>query len=146
MPKTTENMRKARKKAFLAAVALTGIVRHAADAVGVNRGTVRDWRMADPEFEAAYQAALEDAADRLEAEAFRRAHDGVKKYVVSHGKLVMVDGADGEKIPLVEQVYSDVLMQTLLRAHRPERFRERSDVKMSGAISVTFTEPGDKDL
>ena len=124
--KHTPEYQAAKKRAFLEAFALMGIVRHACESVPVDRTTVWDWRQDDPVFAADFKKAQEDAADRLEAEAFRRAHDGVERYVTNNKGVVYLDGQ-----PLVERVYSDSLMQTLLRAHRPERFRERSSVDLS---------------
>jgi hypothetical protein len=120
-------IRDARKAAFLEAFAQTGVIRWAAATVPVDRHAVYDWCRDDPEFKVAFDAAEEDSADRLEQEAFRRSHDGVEKYVVSHGSVVHFDGK-----PLIERTYSDQLMMFLLKARRPERFRERQSVELSG--------------
>lgn len=73
--------------------------------------------MRDPDFKLEYQAAYEAGTDRLEDEAFRRAHDGVKKPVFQQG----------EKVGTVVE-YSDNLMRDLLKARRPEKFRENAPV------------------
>ena len=135
-----------KQRAFLKLFAQNGVVTHSATAVGINRTMAYEWRKTDLVFAAAFEDAAEMAADVLEQEAFRRAHDGVEKYVVSNGRVVMY-APDGEEAkPLIERVYSDKLLELLMQARRPEKFRARSDVKVNGAISVTFTEPGDKEL
>jgi len=46
--------------------------------------------------------------------------------VISLGKVV--EGANGE--PLMIRRYSDTVLLALLRAHRPEKYRERSSVEI----------------
>lgn len=148
MSHTREAIQTANKTAFLAAFRQTGVVGWAANSVPVDRKTVSNWRKADPEFDAAFLSAEEDAADRLEQEAFRRAHDGVRKYVISRGALVMVDDGAGGTTPLIEHVYGDTLMHVLLRARRPDKFRDRASVEHTGkdggpiqAIGITTNDP-----
>src|SRR5262249_4356684 len=86
-----------------------------------SRTRVYELRKADPAFAAAWEEAEEIAVDVLEAEARRRAVDGVPEPLVSAGKLVRDD--DGQ--PIAIKRYSDHLLLALLRAHRPPR-RERA--------------------
>lgn len=72
---------------FLEALKRTGIVSRACDAVGVLTGTVYSLRKRDADFAAAWDDALEVAVDRLESEAWRRAHDGVEEPIVYQGQL-----------------------------------------------------------
>jgi hypothetical protein len=72
----------------------------------------------DAEFDAAWKEALETAIDRLEEEAWRRAIEGEEEYVVSGGRIVL--GPD--KAPLKKRRRSDIILLTLLRAHR-DKFR-----------------------
>jgi hypothetical protein len=65
--------------------------------------------------------ALDYGTDRLEDEAFRRAHDGCEKPLVSAGKIVR----DDEGIGLKFREYSDTLMCLLLKSRRPEKYRGR---------------------
>jgi hypothetical protein len=69
----------------------------------------------------AREEAEEIAVDRLADEARRRALEGVLEPLVSAGKLVR----DDEGKPISVRRYSDNLLLTLLKAHRPPR-RERS--------------------
>lgn len=111
-----------KKRAFLAAYRETCNVRLAADMAETSRSSVYRWRDHDPEFEEAFQLAREDAADILEAEAHRRAVEGVEKPV---GWYM------GEPGGTVRE-YSDTLLIFLLKGARPEKYRDRLDVR--GAV------------
>jgi hypothetical protein len=116
---------KDRRVAFLRALADSGIVTIAAKIAGITRARVYQVRKEDPDFAAAWDEAEEQAADALEAEAWRRAVDGVPEPLVSAGKIVRDD--DGQ--PIAIRRYSDTLLVTLLKARRPERFKDRSVVE-----------------
>ena len=124
----------ARKAAFLDAFALTGYVSAAARAADINRTTAYGWKDADEAFAEAWEVAEQESIDALELEARRRAYQGVQRIRTSGGKVVMVaDPDDPEReVPLIEHEYSDTLMVLLLKAHRPEKYRERQSVEMSG--------------
>jgi hypothetical protein len=115
-----------RTKRFLEVLAESGIVTVAAQTAGVSRSGVYAHRQLDDAFAQAWEEAEQVAADRLEAEAWRRAVDGVSEPLVSAGKLVC--DADGQ--PMVIQRYSDNLLALLLRAHRPEKFRDRTAIEL----------------
>lgn len=119
----------AKKRAsFLEALATCGVVTKAAEAVGYTRQFMYELRAKDDAFAQAWDDALEQAADRLEAEARRRAEEGVLEPVVSMGKVVRND--DGT--PMMVRKYSDSLTQFLLKGMRPEKYRE--NLKVSGGI------------
>ncbi len=80
---------------------------------GVSRRTHLNWRKRDRRFEAACQEALEIAIDDIEAEARRRAKDGTLEPVFYGGKPC---GAIRR--------YSDTLLMFLLKAARPEKYRD----------------------
>lgn len=92
---------------FLAALSETCQVAKSARRAKVARDTVYAWRKADPEFAKAWDAALEIGGDVLEDEAVKRAMDG-----------------------------SDGLLTLLLKAHRPEKYRERSDVQITADLNI----------
>jgi hypothetical protein len=102
------------KARFLRAFSSTGNVRKSALAVQVGRRTVYQWLKADDKFRQLYDDAHDDAVDDLEAEARRRAVDGVLTPVYQGGVQVGVI-----------REYSDALLSLLLRGKRPEVFRER---------------------
>lgn len=123
--------RDADQDAFLAAFGLNGNITAAARAVDHDRDVHYRWLAEDDEdgtYARRFQAAREEFADRLEAEARRRAIDGVEEYVVSAGKLVV----DDEGKPLVQRRYSDQLLVRLLEAKRPDEYRPRQQVEHSG--------------
>lgn len=85
------------KQRFLKALARVGTISAACEAARVGRRTVYDWRAADPDFDAQLNEAKDDLADRLEAEAVKRATIGK----------------------------SDDLLKFLLKGLRPERYGAR---------------------
>jgi hypothetical protein len=113
------------EKAFLSSLRKLGNVTSACNAAKIERSTAYRHKEADKEFAALWQEALDEAADRLEAEARRRAERGVLSPVYQGGKLV---GQVRE--------YSDTLMALLLRAHKPEKYRERQEI--SGTLGLTW--------
>jgi hypothetical protein len=107
----------ARQLRFLKALAQTGNVTAAVAVAGTSRTRAYEQRKRDPTFAAAWDEAEEIAADALEAEARRRAVEGVSEPLVSAGKLVRDD--DGQ--PIAIRRYSDNLLLALLKAHRRPR-------------------------
>jgi len=100
---------------FLDALKVTGNVTKACKLSRLGRMTAYDWRDEDEEFKADWDKALEIAADLLEEEAVRRAHDGVKKPVFQGGKRVGY-----------VQEYSDTLLIFLLKGTKPKKFGDRT--------------------
>lgn len=114
----------ASKAAFLSALEETVTVIKAARVAGINRATVYAWLDADPEFAEAFREVDDGNVERLEAEAFRRAHDGVVKREKRN--------EEGE-IEYQEIEYSDTLLALLLKARRPNVYRDRATVEHTGA-------------
>jgi len=102
---------------FLKSLSRYGNVLRAAKAAKVGRSTVYEWREEDEDFAAAWDRALEDAADNLEAEAYRRAVTGTLKGVYYQGERIDT-----------ERQYSDALLTLLLKANRPQKFKDRTDI------------------
>ena len=90
---------------FLEKLRDSGNVRLSCKAAGVPRRTVYNWRDKWVTFADEWDEALEDACDILEMEAWKRAVN--------------------EK--------SDRLLMFLLKAHRPEKFKERTATEITGA-------------
>jgi hypothetical protein len=114
-----------RQERFLMALAETGVVSTAAEIAGTSRTRVYELRKRDPAFAAGWDEAEERAADALEAEAWRRAVVGVAEPLVSAGKIVR----DDHGLPIAIRRYSDTLMIALLKARRPEKFKDRQVVE-----------------
>lgn len=106
---------------FLVKLAATANIRAACKAASIGKTAVYKRRDSDPEFAQAMAEALDDACDDLELEARRRAKDGTQKPVYFKG----------EQCGVIHE-YSDTLMIFLLKAHRPEKFRERVKVEHGG--------------
>lgn len=131
MPKRSDKPLQLKKAAFLAAYRLCGNVTHAAEASEVGRDRHYAWLKSDAAYAKEAEAATAEATERLEAEARRRATQGVKKLVLYQGKPVMVDGEY-----LYEHQYSDVLLIFLLKGAKPEKYRERHNMELSGPGGV----------
>jgi len=85
----------------------------AARRAGISRALAYEWRDEDRVFSKAWADAVAEGVDKLEDEAFRRAHDGytsTKRYD-KEGNLI------GESVD-----YSDALLALLLKVRRPEVF------------------------
>jgi hypothetical protein len=109
------------KSLFLEQLRLTGNVSEAASVAGIARDTVYKARKSSERFAEQWDEAIEQACDRMEREAFRRAVEGTDKPVFYQGSEC---GAIRE--------YSDTLLIFLLKAHRPDKYRERSSVELTG--------------
>lgn len=138
----------AQKRAFLAAFAITGIITRASEASGVTRQRHSEWMKSDPAYAELFAEAKEVAIEELEAEVRRRAKDGVQRLKFYQGELIripLVDGYgkqvsdnDGQPImvPYVEHDYSDTLLMFMLKALRPDVYRERVESKVTGSLKV----------
>ena len=113
---------------FLGELQETANVSHSARAAGITRSAVYVHRDADEEFEKRWDEALEQGIAALEVEVRRRALHGTDDYVF--GKDDVVIGTRTK--------YSDTLAIFLLKAHRPEVYRERSDVNITHGGQVEF--------
>lgn len=94
---------------FLNLLAQTCNVTIATKGAGVCKQTAYEHRQKLPEFALAWDEAKQSAIEILEAEAWQRAK---KK--------------------------SDLLMIFLLKAHNPERYRERFEAQISGSLQIEY--------
>ena len=115
---------KRQREIFLAALADLPFVSMAAARAGLSRQTVYRMRKQDEAFAAAWDEAIEEAVDAIEAEAYRRALHGYDVYLTCAKGLIL--DADGK--PVMQRRYSDLLLIMFLRAYRPELYRERRTV------------------
>ena len=117
------------KHAFLESYAKWANISYACQQANVPRRNVYEWQEHDPEFAAAFNVASEAATERLEREAWRRATEGTPYERTSywHGEPVGTD----RKIE-----YSDQLMMLLLRARRPDLYRDKLDVAVNQVIKT----------
>lgn len=110
--------KRAWEDAFIEAFAQTGVVKLAAAVAGIDRRSVFYYLRKSPGFTRRYNDALDQAADTMEAEAIRRGVKGCKRPVFYLGKKC---GSTRE--------FSDTLLIFLLKAARPEKFRDNYDVQ-----------------
>lgn len=108
---------------FLAAFEETGMVSRACEIVGIARQTAYAERQRNEDFAVAWADVEERTTETMEREAYRRAVEGITEPVVSAGKHVTD-----------VQSYSDRLLEFMLKARRPERYRDRVDVNHSGKV------------
>lgn len=115
----------AREEKFLAVLRRTCNVSEAAAAAGIGRRTAYEWRDADDAFREAWDDAAQEAADHLEREAWRRAVEGTDKPITFQGQITAT-----------YKEYSDRMLELLLKAHRPEKFKERVANELSGKVDT----------
>jgi hypothetical protein len=132
-----------RRRLFLRAFASRGIVLDGCKAAGVSRKAVRHWRESSEWFSELYDMAIEEAADRIESEAIRRAVDGYDEPVIYQGMpTTVVDPETGEQRQLTVRKYSDTLMALVLKGARPDKYRENHKVELEGGSGGVLIVPG----
>ena len=125
MPPTIINSSQQQSR-FLAAYSASASVLQASRWAKINRSCHYNWLKEDPTYRQRFEDATRQAAQTLEDEATRRAHEGLRKAVRYKGKIV---GYETE--------YSDSLLIERLRAVSPEKYRpptriEKRDVDKDG--------------
>lgn len=110
-----------RKELFLEYLRERPNVTKAARWAGWTRQNVYILRDNDPEFAKAWDAALEESIELCEGEMHRRAFDGTLKPVYQ----------SGVKVGSIRE-YSDTLAIFLMKAHRPEKYRETTRTEITG--------------
>ena len=119
---------------FLTTLGQTGNASAACRASGLSRRQLNLLKQRDPVFATAYGEALDEAADVLEAEAWRRALEGIAQPVMKAGQPVL-DQSTGEAVTV--RRYSDPLLVLLLRGCKPAKFSQRSAA--SGAVPDPYS-------
>lgn len=107
------------RQRFLATLKATGNVSASCAVINIGRTTAYEWKAADLEFSCAWDQALESGLDALEAEARRRAFEGVEEPVFYRGQVC------GHV-----RKYSDSLIMFILKAYR-HQFRDRVQVDVN---------------
>jgi len=117
------------KHAFLADFALWANITSACQVAGIHRNTYYSWLERDPAFALGLKQADAAATERLEREAYRRAVVGSPYKRTSYWK--------GEPVGTDEKIeYSDQLLMLLLRARRPETYREKVDLNVTTVVKT----------
>lgn len=128
--KAAINTLEKRRETFLDVLAETANVSLAAQAAGIHRRTAYVWKDKNAQFAKAWAEAEEKAADTLEEEARRRAVEGVQEPVFYQG----------QEVGQVRR-HSDTLLIFLLKARRPEKYRERHQAELTGSMTITVQMP-----
>lgn len=147
---------------FLAVLREVPNVSEACRRVGVSDTVFRVRRRVSPEFAAEWDEAIEQGLDNAEAIAHQRAFYGANKPLTHQGQIIhkrdysarvvdpetgleryvephlapLLRDTHGNLIPETVPEVSDTLVMFLLKAYRPEKFRERSDVNVTGQIDI----------
>jgi hypothetical protein len=150
----TPEQRLRKQQRFLKAYGEHGVVKYACKFAGISRQTYKNWRDNDKEFQAQLPDVKEDAHDTLEFAAYTQAVDGVDEPAISMGQVVYEYEPEldenGEQVydnrgkPVMKRgnmvtikKYSPQVLITLLKANMPEKYRERTQMELSGSIDVT---------
>ncbi len=121
----------------------------AAEHAGVGRRTVYGWRKQDEKFEAEFVEAEAEAWDRLEHAVRQDAmpHDVVKvkeEILRDRCGYALLDNDGNPRMVVVERVrtreMNPTLAMFLMKAHDPQRYRERFDINHSGEVGVRLTD------
>lgn len=125
-----------RQRVFLKVYAQCGNLTQAAMGAQVDVSVHYKW-LNEPEYQQEFSKAHETALDLLEAEARRRAVEGDDEPVIYQGGLCYERLVNGRKKQIVLKRRSDNLLMFLLKAGRPEKFRDqwKGEIRHSGAIS-----------
>lgn len=131
--------------AFFDHLSRSGNITRSAAAAGLDPGKIRRWRKVDDptygiiaaDFAAAFDEAYDLANDYLEDCATHRGTAGVLKDIYYQGDVV------GQEV-----VYSDGLLQFMLRARRPDKFKNAVavDAQVKGSVTVLSSHPSDDAL
>lgn len=126
MNKTVRTKRKDNR--FFDALARGFKVEEAAKHAGYSKRVVYLYRKQHPDFDESWKEAKETYLEIMEAEADRRAMEGVEEPVFYQGK-------ECGRI----RKYSDVLLMFRLKSEAPDKYRERREVtgKDGGPLQVT---------
>jgi hypothetical protein len=118
-----ERHQEEQKARYLKTVGQVGTLTAGCRAARCSPHTVYAWREQDLAFAMAENEARAAFADGIEEEAIRRAWHGIKRPIYQGGKLVGY-----------ETVYSDNLLLQLLKALKPEKYRERLDLSVNTVV------------
>jgi hypothetical protein len=126
--------------AFLSALEQTGVIVKACEVAQVGRSTVWKRRQDDKEFARRFLEAEKSAGLLLEAEATRRAVEGQVRKVFNKFSQPIIDPATGQQYE--ERIYSDRLLELLLKRHFPDLYREKvgTEVHVSSTNNNTRVE------
>jgi hypothetical protein len=116
---------------FLAAYTRCARINQAAETARVAKQSHYNWLEESEEYRQAFRRTHAMIGDLAEDACVERAIFGVEKPVLYQGKHVRLNGR-----PLYEREYSDQLLITLLRRLKPQEYRERTAIEVSGSLNL----------
>ncbi len=145
MKRTNRTPAHLKKKDFLEALRVTGLVTDACEIAGIARRTPYDWAQKSEEFAEAMEAARAEGEmvllDEVRKEARRRGIEGWDDPIVYQGKISeRKDPKTGEMVPLTVRKWSDNLLMYWGKYLDP-RFRDNYpalDLHFQGPSSVSI--------
>lgn len=126
MARTTRTPQKDWANKWLDAFRKYGTVTQACRVTGIGRTTVYDRRNADDQFAQAWTEVEDETTEAMEREAYRRAVDGFDR--------------NGERH------YSDTLLIFMLKARRPEKYRDQVKVEHAGKVTHDTNDRLDREI
>lgn len=133
--------------AFLSALEDTGVISKACVSANISRKTVWMKRRDDKQFQERFEDSLKSGALLLEAEAIRRASEGLIRKKFTKAGAPIIDPETGEQY--VEHEYSDSLLLAMLRRHFPDQYRDKpaeTHITTNVQNIVLFSEDKRKEL
>ena len=128
MTSVTQRRKEAKTKLFLENLAMHGRVDLAAQNAGyADPSYIRRLRRKDEDFAEAFEEAMNAAMDNLEAEAIRRAVEGVEEPVYYRGEEV---GSINKK--------SDQLLMFLLKGNKSKYREKKTDVNVNANVGIAL--------
>ena len=117
-----------KQRSFLVAFSQLGNISKAAKRAKVDRSSHYKWidpkhQLYNDNYQAAFKVAQKIAVEHLEAEARRRAVEGIEEPVFYKGEIV------GHKMR-----YSDTLLMFLLKGNAPEKYKDRVEQQHTGEV------------
>jgi hypothetical protein len=122
------------RRAFLAALTVSPNVTAAAKAAGIARPYAYQCRDNDPSFAQEWDAALEAAIDSLEQECWNRAMGNNIKFLFDKDGSPLLHPHTGQ--PYYEHQASDAMATLLLKAHRPDKYKDRSALDLNAQVTT----------
>ena len=124
----SNNIQHPKKRAFLKAHATTGNITKSAQAAEIDRQLHYHWLKNDTDYAAAFNDTKGQYQEKLEAEADRRAVEGVKEPVFGRdGKQIKDENGE----PVYRYRYSDNLLMFRLKGIDPDKYAERRKINVT---------------
>lgn len=101
----------------------------------IARSTFAKWRREDKDFADEVEDALAAGTEALEDEAVRRGKNGYRKAVYHQGEVVGY-----------ERRYSDRMLEVMLEARNPSKFRKNHSIEVQGQMTHTVTQLSKEEL